>query len=323
MAVMSISALSVYRKLHGLFAVFKPPGVKWKSVRDTVEMKLLKELNSLKQRPPQQQIVFLPQAIEGSSGVELTKVAAAVPVLADHVLVKGPAYTHLKIGVGHKLDTQSSGVFVLGIGRGNRILTNVYESHYTKDYRVCGMFGKASNDFSDTGKIIEKTTYNHITRDRFERVLAVIQGTNQKALLMQSGLDLKSQETYDLAVQGQLRPMVKTPPLILGVRCVEFSPPDFTLEIQCMHETQKYLRKLIHEIGLELRSTAVCTKVRRTREGPFTLDCALTSTHWNLDSISNAIIDCRSRATELWIDNTALSLEDNEESLDNEELRTP
>ncbi|XP_063789304.1 pseudouridylate synthase TRUB2, mitochondrial isoform X2 [Pseudophryne corroboree] len=323
--VMARSASTAFRKLHGLFAVYKPPGYDWRSVRDTVKIKLLKELNSLKQRPPRQKIVFLPQAVEGSSGVELTKTATAVPVLADHILVKGPDYTYLKIGVVHKLDIESSGVLVFGIGQGNRILPTFYESHCSKDYTVCGVFGKASSDFSDAGKIIEKTTFDHITRDKFERVLAMIQGSNQKALLMHSHIDLKSQEAYDMAVQGQLRPEVMTPPLVLGMRCVAFSPPDFTIEIQCMHETQKYLRKLVHEIGLELRSSAVCTKVRRTREGPFTLDCALTNSHWNLDSISRAIEECRERASELWMDSTDRSLEsgDNQESLGNGEIRTP
>ncbi|XP_075685715.1 pseudouridylate synthase TRUB2, mitochondrial [Rhinoderma darwinii] len=320
---MALSTSSPFRMLHGIFAVYKPPGIKWKSVRDTVEMKLLQELNSFKQPPPRQQILFLPQSNEDSSGVALTKVVTSVPSLADHILVKGPSYTHLKIGVGHKLDMKSSGVFVLGIRNGNKLLTDMYENHCTKDYTVSGMFGKATDDFSDSGKVIEKTTYSHITRDRFERVLAMIQGTNQRALLMHSHVDLKSQEAYEMAVQGLLRPMVKSPPLILGVRCVEFSPPNFTLEIQCMHETQQYLRKLIHEIGLELRSSAVCTKVRRTRDGPFTLDCALTHGHWDLNSIFNSIKECGPKATELGRDDTSLTRENgDEDSLGNEETRT-
>ncbi|XP_075435194.1 pseudouridylate synthase TRUB2, mitochondrial [Ascaphus truei] len=288
-------ASAVYRTLHGIWAVYKPPGVHWKLTRDTVEMKLLQDLNSLKQPLPRQQIRFLPATTEGSDGSALTLVATSVPVLADHVLVKGPVYTRLKVGVGHRLDVQSSGVLVLGVGRGNRLLTDMYNSHCTKDYTVRGTFGKATDKFSEFGRVIEKTTYDHITRDKFERILAVIQGSNHKALLMHSRVDLKSQEAYDLAAEGLLRPMEKSPPIILGVRCLDFSPPNFTLEIQCMHETQQYLRKVIHEIGLELRSSAVCTQVRRTRDGPFTLDCALLRTHWDLDSIRKAIDEGRAR----------------------------
>ncbi|XP_073502815.1 pseudouridylate synthase TRUB2, mitochondrial [Phyllobates terribilis] len=316
---MALSASSAFRMLHGIFAVYKPPGIQWKFVRDTIEMKLLQGLNSLKQRPPRQQILFLPQSNENSSEVKVAKVVTSVPTLADHLLVKGPSFTFLRLGVGHKLDTRSSGVFVLGIGSGNKLLTDMYENHYTKDYTVCGMFGKATDDFTDTGKVIEKTTYQHITKDRLERVLAMIQGTNQKALLMHSEVDLKSQEAYEMAVQGQLRPMVKSPPLVLGLRCVEFSPPNFTLEIQCMHETQQYLRKLVHEIGLELRSSAVCRKVRRTRDGPFTLACALTHGHWDLDSISHAINKCKPIATQVQKPDGSLMWEkSDEDSLGNE-----
>lgn len=60
-------------------------------------------------------------------------------------------------------------------------------------------------------------------------------------------------------------------------------------EVQCLNETQKYLRKVVHEIGLELRSTAVCKGVRRTRDGPFTLQDALTRNHWTASDVMQAI----------------------------------
>lgn len=56
-----------------------------------------------------------------------------------------------------------------------------------------------------------------------------------------------------------------------------------------MHETQKQLRSLVHEIGLELKTTAVCSHVRRMRDGFFTLDDALLRSQWNLCSIQGAI----------------------------------
>ncbi|XP_006899924.1 PREDICTED: LRRN4 C-terminal-like protein [Elephantulus edwardii] len=63
----------------------------------------------------------------------------------------------------------------------------------------------------------------------------------------------------------------------------------FLLEVQYMQETQKQLRRLVHEIGLELKSTAVCSQVRRTRDGFFTLNDALLRTQWDLHSIQDAI----------------------------------
>uniref|UniRef100_UPI00398F6FA6 pseudouridylate synthase TRUB2, mitochondrial isoform X3 n=1 Tax=Pristiophorus japonicus TaxID=55135 RepID=UPI00398F6FA6 len=215
---------SLSRTLHGLFAVYKPPGVHWKRVRDTVETKLLKgaafepDLNSSEQ-PLQQQIRFLPSSTEGENGTETSLTVAQLPVLADHPRVKGPKFIALKVGAGHRLDSRSSGVFVLGVGNGNQQLTHLYNCHLTKEYTVKGSFGTATEDFSDTGRLIEKTTY----------------------------------------------------------------------EIQCVHETQQYLRKVVHEMGLELKSSAVCTHVRRTRDGIFTLDDALIRTHWDLRRIQAAV----------------------------------
>lgn len=82
---------------------------------------------------------------------------------------------------------------------------------YVKDYTLEGEFGKATDNFTDTGRVLEKTTYgnvyniitsifvmymciiqnnslclnclDHVTQDKLERVLAMIQGANQKALI--------------------------------------------------------------------------------------------------------------------------------------------
>ncbi|XP_020019893.1 pseudouridylate synthase TRUB2, mitochondrial [Castor canadensis] len=276
-------------RLHGLFAVYKPPGLKWLHLRDTVELQLLKGLNAGKPPAPEHRVRFLLAPMEGSEEKELTLTAASVPTLTNHRLVHGPAFTSLKIGVGHRLDAQASGVLVLGVGHGCRLLTNMYHAHLTKDYTVRGLLGKATDDFCEDGRLVEKTTYDHVTREKLDRILAVIQGSHQKALVTYSNLDLQSQEAYEMAVRGVIRPMNKSPMLITGIRCLRFTPPEFLLEVQCMHETQQQLRKLVHEIGLELKTTAVCTQVRRTRDGFFTLDDALLRTQWNLNSIQDAI----------------------------------
>nr|XP_020649013.1 probable tRNA pseudouridine synthase 2 isoform X2 [Pogona vitticeps] len=172
--------------LQGLFAVYKPPGVYWKQVRDAVETNLLKDLNKFRRPAPRKHIYFLPSTVEGADGKELTITATEQSSLVDHPLVSGPLFTHWKMGVGHRLDKKSSGVFVLAAGKGTKKLVDCHSAHFTRTYTVRGLFGKATDDFSDTGKLIEKTTFEHITREQLERVLSVIQGSNHKALLQLS-----------------------------------------------------------------------------------------------------------------------------------------
>lgn len=282
------SPARIFRKLEGLFAVYKPPGTHWKLVRDTIETNLLKGINAAPEPRPQLEVRF--QALpSGETSEALTMTASHVPVLATSPHVLGPSFRALKVGVGHRLDAPSSGVLVIGVGQANKMLEVFYSSPVTRDYTLEGEFGMATDDFSDTGRIIERTTFDHITEEKLERILAVIQGGHQKALIMYSGVDLQSQEAYELAVRGKLHPDGKSPPILIGLRCIRFQPPHFTLEVRCVNETQRFLRKLVHEVGLELLSTAVCTGVRRTRDGPFGLQEALTRHHWTAPDIQLAI----------------------------------
>ncbi|TNN84370.1 putative tRNA pseudouridine synthase 2 [Liparis tanakae] len=287
---MATPAIRMFRRFEGLFCVYKPSGVHWKLVRDTIETNLLKGLSATPIQQLPQEVRFLePPRSETEAPKGLTLSAASVPVLSKHPLVTGPEFQHIRVGVGHRLDAFSSGVLVLAVGNGNKALNDLYRTRVTREYTLEGEFGTATDDFSHKGRIIERSTYDHITQDKLDRVLAMLEGVNQKALLMYSNVDMSSQEAYEMAVRGLLGPDGKSQPILTGLRCVHFQPPNFTLEVQCINETQKYLRKIVHEIGLELRSTAACTGVRRTRDGPFTLQNALLRHHWTASDVLQAI----------------------------------
>lgn len=44
-----------------------------------------------------------------------------------------------------------------------------------------------------------------------------------------SGLHMDSQTTYELASQGVIRPANNKLPVLYGIKCVYFQPPNFTL----------------------------------------------------------------------------------------------
>lgn len=68
-------------------------------------------------------------------------------------------------------------------------------------------------------------------------------------------------------------------------------------EIQCVNEYELYLKTLIHEIGMQLKSSAHCTGIQCIRHSYFNLDNALLSKHWTIEHIiknmdeSSKIID--------------------------------
>ena len=64
-------------------------------------------------------------------------------------------------------------------------------------------------------------------------------------------------------------------------------------EIHAINEKCTYLGHLVHDIGLQLKSGAVCTHIRRLRYGHFTLDHALLRNRWTLRDILLNMRMCR------------------------------
>ena len=67
----------------------------------------------------------------------------------------------------------------------------------------------------------------------------------------------------------------------------------YSTEIVSYADTAQYLRKLVHDVGQELKSSAIALQVRRTGDGPFTVEHGLLKKHWKLDRIAQAIEQCR------------------------------
>lgn len=107
------------------------------------------------------------------------------------------------------------------------------------------------------------------------------------------GVDIQSQAAYELALKGVIRPETNDQPLIYGIKLIEFKPPQFTLEIHAINETEEFLAMLLHDIALELKSVAHTTGISCIRFGPFTLDNSLMRRHWNLKGALHSIHDCK------------------------------
>lgn len=54
-------------------------------------------------------------------------------------------------------------------------------------------------------------------------------------LFSQSGVDIQSQTAYELAVQGLIKPANSKIPILYGIKCIHFQPPDFTIGKYIFH----------------------------------------------------------------------------------------
>lgn len=288
-----------FSKLNGIFCVYKPVGVPCHRVKDIVTHNLIKDLNALPchhyewQMQKEQGVYFnVKQPVPTNVPDHLTD-------LSDHRLVLGERYISddIQLKFLHGLDVNSSGVLVMNVGRHDDF-TLVAMARYLRVYHVKGRFGFATDNCTPKGKLIERTTFHHINQGKLDKACSAAQSGHQRNMFQYAGVQPNSQEAYEMACQGIVRPLSKeTPPMLYGIKCIHYEPPDFTLEIHAINERTDYLRRLVHDIGLKLKSTAVCTHIHRLRYGHFTLQHALLRQQWRLEEIVKNMSYCRTLLT--------------------------
>ncbi|PZC79648.1 hypothetical protein B5X24_HaOG216172 [Helicoverpa armigera] len=280
-------AVSAFNTLNGLICVYKPAGVPVKQVQHTIKTNLCRDLNTLPDRPIEKRVEII-----GSTN-EPMKVRL-VPNYADDPRVCGPRYMNedFRCSWATHLGLFSSGVLLLGINDGTRLTYKINVGRPTRAFKVHGQLGKATDTYFWNGKTMERSTFHHITREKIDKVVAHMQAAHQKAMFEQSGLHMDSQTTYELASKGLIRPVDNKIPVIYGIKCVYFNSPNFTLEIQSVNEYEKYFWTLIHDLGVQLKSTAYCTAVQCIRQGKFDVDLALLRKHWTLEHLVDNMNTC-------------------------------
>ncbi len=177
-----------------------------------------------------------------------------------------------KVGHSGTLDPLASGVLPLCIGRGTRIARFI--SAGSKEYRTVARLGLETDTLDRSGRVLVRHDAGQITAEQIEETLADFRGLIEQIPPMFSALKRNGQPLYKLARQGIT---VDRPPRrvqIYSLKLIDFSPPYFTLEIECSSGT--YVRSLLADIGKKLGCGAVLWELLRTRCGSFQLKDSLS-----------------------------------------------
>ncbi|OQR72533.1 hypothetical protein BIW11_10324 [Tropilaelaps mercedesae] len=159
-----------------------------------------------------------------------------------------------------------------------------------RTYHIDCLLGIATDTGRSDGKVIDRSKYHHVTPALIERLLGSIQSSYRTQAFLYAKVMPDSEEAYKLVSSGLVRPESKySPGLIYSLRCIDLQPPKFILELQVLNESEAFLCRLIHYIGIKLRTAAVAERFRVMRFGPFTADMALLQRNWRLEHILNNI----------------------------------
>ncbi|KAF4469732.1 trna pseudouridine55 synthase [Fusarium albosuccineum] len=109
--------------------------------------------------------------------------------------------SQVKIGHGGTLDPLATGVLILGVGSGTKLLPQFLEC--TKTYETIILFGASTDTYDRVGRVLAKRPYDHITREKVEKELAGMKGRQIQIPPLYSALKMNGKPLYEYAREGR------------------------------------------------------------------------------------------------------------------------
>ncbi|KAF0025006.1 hypothetical protein F2P81_021887 [Scophthalmus maximus] len=234
------SSLSKLQALNGLFAIHKKQGPTSADVLNMLKEALLKEAGVKNPNPRKRK------------------------------------KQSLKLGHGGTLDSAASGVLVVGVGNGTKMLSTMLAG--SKKYVAVGELGKATDTLDATGKMVLEKDFEHITRVDIEEKLKSFTGDIMQVPPLYSALKKDGQRLSVLLQKGhKVEAKPARPVTVYNLTLQEFKPPLFTLALSsCAH-----VKELV-----------------RTKQGQFTLEeHALHEGQWTLEHVLRSLQPCSESET--------------------------
>lgn len=176
-----------------------------------------------------------------------------------------------KVGHSGTLDPMASGLLVMGIGRGTRLLR--FFADLDKEYEGTGRLG-VETDTLDAGGEVVRTTPVEVSEPDLRSAMKELTGEIEQRPPAYSAVQVGGERSYKAARRGEV---LEVPPRAVRVDTFElerFSPPDFEFRVVCSSGT--YVRSLVADAGTSLGTGAHLTRLVRTRIGRFMLDKAMS-----------------------------------------------
>jgi len=179
-----------------------------------------------------------------------------------------------RVGHAGTLDPLASGVLVLGLGNGTRILE--YLQGLPKVYRARLLFGIETDSQDVTGATVREADASAVTEAELRGALAGFQGEILQVPPMVSALKVGGKKLYELARRGETIDRAPRPVTVYDMELLGFTPgPRAEAEIRLRCSAGTYVRTLCHDLGQKLGPGGAMSALEREAVGPFVLAQAL------------------------------------------------
>lgn len=160
----------------------------------------------------------------------------------------------IKLGHGGTLDPIATGVLIIGVGRGTKVLSRFLEC--TKEYETTVLFGAATDSYDRVGKVVGRAPYEHITKEQVEGALGQFRGDIMQKPPIFSALRVNGKRMYEYAREGGEIPEVKERPLHVEelelVKFLDSGTHEFKIPKEwASTEEREFADKVLHIKDLE------------------------------------------------------------------------
>jgi tRNA pseudouridine55 synthase len=176
-----------------------------------------------------------------------------------------------KIGHAGTLDPAASGLLVIGVGAGTRLLE--FLEAMPKSYRFRLNLGVTTDTYDLEGEILERRDASAVTRAQVEALLGGFLGSISQMPPAYSAIKIQGKRACDRVRDGETVTLTARQVRIDRLAIIAFEPGSAIMEMDCSKGT--YVRSLAHDLGQLLGCGAVADQIRRTAIGPFRVEDAV------------------------------------------------
>lgn len=176
-----------------------------------------------------------------------------------------------KIGHAGTLDPLATGVLVIGIGRGTKLLQ--FLTADKKVYRATLKLGFSTTTYDLEGEVTSQKNFMYdVTKEEVISCLNSFLGDSMQLPPIYSAIKKDGKPLYEYAREGKEVKIEPRPIHISEINLIEYNEDEITFDVVCSKGT--YIRSLCVDIAKKLGYPGVMSQLLRIQSGIYTLDQA-------------------------------------------------
>ena len=199
-----------------------------------------------------------------------------------------------KVGHTGTLDPLATGVLVLGINDGLKIINEL--NALDKEYEAEVLLGINTDTLDITGNILEERKVKNITNEDIDNVLNTFIGDYDMEVPIYSAVKINGKKLYEYARNNEKIDLPIHKVYVYEIKRtsdISYDGDKAKFSFKCRVSKGTYIRSLIRDISKKLNEIGVMSNLNRTKQGDFDIKDSFT-----IDEIKNgnykllSIIDC-------------------------------